>query len=920
MRRGSFNAVVVGASAGLLWLSAVVAHGETVFRDAFARAVGDVTHSAPLIDAQGSGWQTAPGGAALPVDARGHLFDNTTAADSACVQLVPIGPHGSMAITATMQLPAGFGNWVGMGFAATNEALTAAGGAAGPWLEVENPGNAIFYGGPGASNAKTIQNAFTNDGSPVTFVLTYDAFRSAATVASIRGGATNVILDAIPVATPSTARYAVFGFSSAPAVLTNRWIGPVAVDWIPRPPPLLALPVAPASIVTKFVNAPSGGDDTVEIQKALDYAATNGGPTEVRFGLGASYVISNASTVSMIPLTLSRASNTWINGNGAKILIKNPRIGFLHIQNCSNVIVQGLSVDYDPLPFTQGVVTRNFYTDPPQGSAPESAIEFRPDAGYPAPTNANYVDADAVASAERWGTIMNTNFPGRGADNRYTIYIYGDVGATTNAGVFKVHIPYPSQTGNILSNDYWCMVSRWNGSSVYSAGSCYQVTFLDLTNYTGAAANFEGQATPLINEINCHVEPGPAPNGATRPRIKSSNADGGYFGYTRIGPWVENCEFSGLSDDVANAYADPFVVTNKLDQPTNTFAVWNYNTDVEGGPPTAVASYYMQVGDQLDFFDARNGVIFDQATITAVNLPTVTVDHAVSGIVPGTYQTNTLIFNNSLNTSAVYLNNRFSNSRIHGIYCRANNMLIAHNWVSGMGESAISAFPALDLGSPNAFVPTNVLIMDNVLSDCSYTAESITNDIPYDGPTFALVELHQTRLNSDYVSNTFGISGIRILNNAFLDWRHAPLSLHNVTDFHVIGNYFGPPITSDGLVPLADDYIADLWSCDYANMLIAGNVNATGLRDDLTISEDFYYTTVAGAFEALASPSLSLNLDPAAATLSWSSIAPAFVLQQTSALGAPWVKSTYFPFLTGASNTVALPVGSASQFFRLIQR
>ena len=61
------------------------------------------------------------------------------------------------------------------------------------------------------------------------------------------------------------------------------------------------------------------------------------------------------------------------------------------------------------------------------------------------------------------------------------------------------------------------------------------------------------------------------------------------------------------------------------------------------------------------------------------------------------------MFNNSLNTSAVYLNNQFSNSRIHGIYCRANNILIAHNDVRGMGLSAISGFPALDLSSPNSF-------------------------------------------------------------------------------------------------------------------------------------------------------------------------------------------------------------------------
>ncbi len=175
-------------------------------------------------------------------------------------------------------------------------------------------------------------------------------------------------------------------------------------------------------------------------------------------------------------------------------------------------------------------------------------------------------------------------------------------------------------------------------------------------------------------------------------------------------------------------------------------------------------------------------------------------------------------------------------------------MLIAHNAVSGMGLSAISGFPALDLGSPNSFVPTNVVIMGNVLSDCSYSWESINNAIPTEEPAYALIELHQTRLNSDYVSNTVAITGVRILNNAFLNWRRAPLSLHNVGDAHIIGNYFGPPLTNDGLVPLSFDVIADLWDCDYASLIFKDNVNATGMANRDAITENWYLTPWEGAF------------------------------------------------------------------------
>ncbi len=100
-----------------------------------------------------------------------------------------------------------------------------------------------------------------------------------------------------------------------------------------------------------------------------------------------------------------------------------------------------------------------------------------------------------------------------------------------------------------------------------------------------------------------------------------------------------------------------------------------------------------------------------------------------------------------------------------------------------------------------------------------------------------MVELHNADTNSDYVTNGLEISGIRILYNAFLNWRRAPLSLHNATDVNVIGNYFGPPLTNDK-VPLTNDVIADLWASDYPNLRFTNNVNATTLPDNETINED----------------------------------------------------------------------------------
>ena len=100
-------------------------------------------------------------------------------------------------------------------------------------------------------------------------------------------------------------------------------------------------------------------------------------------------------------------------------------------------------------------------------------------------------------------------------------------------------------------------------------------------------------------------------------------------------------------------------------------------------------------------------------------------------------------------------------------------------------------------------MPTNVVIMDNVLSDEGFSYEAVQNTIPIEQPAYAMVALHNADDASDDVTNGLEISGIRILYNAFLDWRRAPLTLHNATDVNVIGNYFGPPVTNDNLVPLS---------------------------------------------------------------------------------------------------------------------
>ena len=181
----------------------------------------------------------------------------------------------------------------------------------------------------------------------------------------------------------------------------------------------------------------------------------------------------------------------------------------------------------------------------------------------------------------------------------------------------------------------------------------------------------------------------------------------------------------------------------------------------------------------------------------------------------------------------------------------------------------------------------------------------------------------KTADGTDYTYPGFDISGIRILYNAFLDWRRAPLSLHNATDVNVIGNYFGPPLTN--YVPLGQDVIADLWVSDYPNLRFANNVNATTLPDSQAINEDGASATVPNAFQAPAAPQLEANLSGAGFAVNWVSPSPGFVLQQTTNLvgaGNNWSDVTNALCFQGASNITVIPLtpGGGNMFYRLRQR
>ena len=253
-RRLTWAFLVVG-----LAVVVVNASAEVVFQDFFTQPATNVTNSVPWIDVEGSGWQSGVAPSQLALDGSGHLYNAAVSAGAAAgVPLIPIGPHGSMTASAIVQLPTGSTEWIGMGFGTSNQFLTAAAGASGPWIQVSGTGAITLYGGAGLNNPVSASNAFTNDGSPAQIFLTYDAFHATASAGNHQrrrdqSGLQSMAIDELGGRDcPALFRSANVHEPDEP---TARWATAATVDWIPRPPPMLTLPVPVQQ--TNFVGPPA---------------------------------------------------------------------------------------------------------------------------------------------------------------------------------------------------------------------------------------------------------------------------------------------------------------------------------------------------------------------------------------------------------------------------------------------------------------------------------------------------------------------------------------------------------------------------------------------------------------------------------------------------------------------------------------
>jgi hypothetical protein len=315
----------------------------------------------------------------------------------------------------------------------------------------------------------------------------------------------------------------------------------------------LAQPGAPATVfdMANFTAASPDHDAAfakavAAISEAAAGAKKAGRPAQIVLNLD-----KNAIYRIKRPIILKQLGGIEVHGNGAQ-LINTARASTLQIADASHVTIRDLTIDYDPLPFTQGTIASFDH------AAREIIVKVDP--GYP--------DDPALLA-----TIIDGFF--KVMDRRTRALKPGARDSLSPSrvervkdGVIKVQLQwsandrFPSQmpiaVGDVVA------IANSSGVAIDVTGSV-STTLIDLKLLASPGMGIvenAGAGGTRLQKVS--VVPGPRPKGATTDRLVSTNSDGSHFATVERGPTIEDCTFSNTSDDAVNVHGFYYYVIEKV--------------------------------------------------------------------------------------------------------------------------------------------------------------------------------------------------------------------------------------------------------------------------------------------------------------------------------------------------------------------
>lgn len=207
------------------------------------------------------------------------------------------------------------------------------------------------------------------------------------------------------------------------------------------------------------------------------------------------------------------------------------------LHRCSGVTLEGLTVDYDPLPFTQGEVIA--------AAEDGNSIDVKIHAGYP---KKPYARIDIIDP--------KTRFRKKGMP-----FLWGTKAEMVGEDVVRVKrddIAKAAKPGDLASLSTGQEMGAPHGISI---DGCERMVLKNVTVHSAPGMGIlEADGEGGSSFIGCKIVPGPKPAGATEERLLSSSWDAFQSKTIRKGPLIENCEISHAGDDSWSVQSSDFLV------------------------------------------------------------------------------------------------------------------------------------------------------------------------------------------------------------------------------------------------------------------------------------------------------------------------------------------------------------------------
>jgi parallel beta-helix repeat protein len=290
-------------------------------------------------------------------------------------------------------------------------------------------------------------------------------------------------------------------------------------------------------------------------------------------------------------------SNMTIEGNGSEF-IGHDYSSMFHFSNCSNLSINNLTIDWDPLPYTQGKVTG---------------------------VDTNYIDIEVVAPFIAKEGLLTEAILGYDIEKHRMMRSYTDhyqlgFNKTTEVispGVMRLYIGRKDRFAGTMPAIGTYVIARHQvyGYQSFEFEKCTKVHLENVNIYSNPGMGVTGDECRDINirHLRVMLKPGSG-------RWMSCTADATHFAGCRGTIIMEDCLFEGMGDDATNVRSGHYLlVSGRLDN--NRLRIktgYRYGSDLT--PP--------EIGDKLEI-GSEDKPLLSYATVTVRSVEKDTLDRSL---------------------------------------------------------------------------------------------------------------------------------------------------------------------------------------------------------------------------------------------------------------------------------------------------